>query len=57
VALGRKLAALFWRLMVHGMSYVEEGLKNYEEKVLQTETRWLHKLAKKHGMVLAPKAA
>ncbi len=43
--------------MVHGMSYVEEGLKKHEERVLQTETRWLRKLAKKHGMVLAPKAA
>ena len=29
-ALARKLAALFWRLMVHGRNYVEEGLKKYD---------------------------
>ena len=27
LALARKLAELFWRLMVHGRAYVEEGLK------------------------------
>ena len=53
-ALARKLAALFWRLMVHGKDYVEEGLKRYETKVAETESRWLRKLAKKHGLVLAP---
>jgi hypothetical protein len=51
-ALARKLAALFWRRMVHGKDYVEEGLKKYETKVAETEARWLRKLAKKHGMTL-----
>jgi transposase len=53
-ALARKLAALFWRVMVHGVAYVEAGLKNYEEKVLHSERALLHKLARKHGMCLAP---
>jgi transposase len=53
-ALARKLAALFWRLMVHGKDYVEEGLKKYETRVAETEARWLGKLAKKHGLVLLP---
>ena len=26
-ALARKIAALFWQVMVHGVTYVEEGLK------------------------------
>jgi len=56
-ALARKLAALFWRLMVHGKDYVEEGLKQYETKVAETEARWLRKLAKRHGMVLLPNPA
>ena len=56
-ALARKLAALFWRLMVHGMSYVEQGLKKYEQKVAQTEQYLLEKLARKYNMVLQPKAA
>jgi transposase len=40
LALARKLAEMFWRLMVHGRPYVEEGLKKYEEKVAVTK-QWL----------------
>lgn len=57
LALARKLAELFWRLMVHGISYVEQGLKKYEEKVAQTEQRLLQKLARKYNLLLQPKAA
>lgn len=57
LGLARKLAELFWRLMVLGMSYVEQGLKKYEDKVAQTEQRLLQKLARKYNMVLQPKAA
>lgn len=53
-ALARKIAALFWRLMVHGQDYVEYGLKKYETQVQDTQKRWLRKLAKKHGMTLVP---
>ena len=55
LALARKLAELFWRLMVHGRAYVEEGLKTYEKKVAQTEQRLLQKLAAKYQLVLQPK--
>lgn len=57
MALARKIAELFWRLMVHGRAYVEEGLKKYETKVAQTEQRLLQKLAAKYNLVLQPKAA
>ena len=57
LGLARKLAELFWRLMVHGNAYVEQGLKKYEEKVAQTEQRLLQKLARKYNLVLQPKAA
>jgi transposase len=57
LALARKLAELFWRLMVHGKAYVEQGLQQYEIKVAQTEQRLLQKLARKYNMVLQPKAA
>src|SRR6266567_3053037 len=56
VALARKLAELFWRLIVHGRAYVEQGLKKYEEKVARTEQRLLQKLARKYNLVLQPKA-
>lgn len=57
LALARKLAEMFWRLMVHGRAYVEEGLKKYEQKVAQTEQRLLQKLACKYNLVLQPKTA
>lgn len=57
LALARKLAELFWRLMVHGMTYVEKGLKQYEEKVIRTEQHLLQKLARKHNLILQPKAS
>jgi hypothetical protein len=55
VALARKLA-LFYRLLRYGMAYVEKGLKSYETKVLETETRLLRKLAHKQGFTLIPSA-
>ena len=54
LALARKLAQLFWQVMVHGMAYVEQGLTRYQDRVQKTEQAWLQKLAKKHGMVLLP---
>ena len=57
VALARKLALLFYRLLRYGMEYVEKGLKAYEAKVLETEARLLRKLAKKQGFVLLPALA
>lgn len=57
LALARKLAELYYRLMVHGMKYVEQGLKKYEEQVAKTEQYLLQKLARKYKMVLRPAAA
>jgi hypothetical protein len=53
-ALARKLATLFWNVMVHGFSYIEKGLKDYEQKVALSEQRMLTKLAHKHGLSLVP---
>jgi transposase len=52
VALARKLALLFYRLLRYGAAYVEKGLKSYEAKVMETETRLLRKLASKQGYTL-----
>jgi transposase len=54
VALARKLATLFWRVMVKGIEYVEHGLQDYEMKVLQTKQRALQRLAKELGVSIAP---
>ncbi|WP_171016039.1 IS110 family transposase [Ramlibacter sp. 2FC] len=54
VALARKLAVLFWRVMVKGLDFVEHGLANYEVKVLQTKQRALQRLAKQLGQQVVP---
>lgn len=36
------------------IDYVEKGLKSYEGKVMETETRLLRKLARKQGFALIP---
>lgn len=57
VALARKLAVLFWRVMVKGLTYAEAGLKAYEEQVLETKRRALCRLAKQLGRVVLPSLA
>lgn len=54
IALARKLAALFWRVMVKGVDFVEHGLANYQAKVLETKRRTLARLAKELGQQLVP---
>jgi transposase len=54
-ALARKLAAWFWMLMVKGVTYLEEGLAKYEERVLQTRQSALLRMAKNLGYTVLPK--
>jgi len=54
VALARKLALRFYRLRRYGADYVEKGLKADEAKGVETETRWLRKLARKQGFTRIP---
>lgn len=54
IALARKLAILFWRVMVKGIDYVEHGLAHYEAKVLQTKQRALRRLARELGQQVIP---
>jgi len=54
IALARKLAILFWRVMVKGVDYVERGLANYQAKVRETKQRALKRLAKELGQRLVP---
>jgi transposase len=54
IALARKLAELFWRVMVHGIEYVEQGLARYDEQVLKTKQQALQRLARQLGRQLVP---
>ena len=54
VSTARKLATLFWRVMVKGINYVEHGLQEYEAKVLHGKQRALQRLAKQLGVNVVP---
>lgn len=53
-ALARKLAAWFWRVMVKGDDYVEQGIAHYEAQVRKTKERALRRLASELGQQLTP---
>lgn len=54
MALARKLAAWYWRIMVKGDDYVEQGLARYDAQVLLTKQRALKRLARELGQQLVP---
>jgi transposase len=49
-AIARKLAVLYWRIMVKGMEFVEKGIQEYEERLLAQKQRSLTRLAKELKM-------
>ncbi len=44
--MARKLAILYWRVMVKGLDYAEQGIHHYEEQILANKVKSLNKLAK-----------
>lgn len=44
-AIARKLAVLYWRLMVKGSTYVERGIAYYEEQLKNQKKKLLNRLA------------
>ena len=53
-ALARKLAAWFWRVMVKGDDFVEQGIAHYEAQVRKSKERALRRLASELGQQLTP---
>lgn len=45
-AMARKLAVLYWRIMVKGLDYAEKGIQNYEEQLMLRKMKTVTKLAK-----------
>ena len=56
-ATARKLAVLYWRMMVNGKEYVEKGIKAYEERMKLQKERWLQKNAQDLGYQLVCQGA
>ncbi len=52
-SVARKLAILYWRIMVKGMAFVEEGTKKYEEQLLLQKHKSLERLAKDLNVQIA----
>jgi transposase len=48
----RKLAEAYYNILTKGVTYVEQGIKQYEEQIKQRELGLLKKLARKHQMQL-----
>lgn len=53
IAAARKIAQLYYNTLRYGTSYVEKGLKAYEEKYRQDSIRRLRAVARKFGFQLA----
>jgi transposase len=49
-AIARKLAVMYWRIMVKGMDYVETGIQRYEEQLMEQKRKSLNRLAKELKM-------
>lgn len=45
-AMARKVAVLYWRVMVKGLDYAEQGIKNYEEQLILNKMKTLNRLTK-----------
>jgi transposase len=52
-ATARKLAILYYNLFTKGMEYIERGIKQYEEKLLQKQKEYVIKKAKELNLQLA----
>ena len=49
-AVARKLAVLYWRIMVKGMDFVEKGIQKYVEQLMAQKQRSIIRLAKELNM-------
>jgi transposase len=52
-AMARKVAILYWRVMVKGVEYAETGVKKYEENLVANKMKTLYRLAKELNYEIA----
>ena len=51
-AMARKLAVMYWRVMVKGVDYAELGIKKYEEQLLAQKQKSVKRMAKELNLQL-----
>jgi len=54
-AMARKLAVLYWRVMVKGLDYAEKGIRQYEEQLMFNKIKTVNKLAKELNLNITDK--
>jgi transposase len=54
-AMARKLAVLYWRVMVNGLDYAEKGIQHYEEQILLNKMKTVNRLAKELNLNITEK--
>ena len=54
-AMARKLAVLYWRVMVKGLDYAEKGVRIYEEQIMLNKLRTVTKLANELNLEISGK--
>ncbi len=51
--MARKVAVLYWRVMVKGIDYAEKGIVQYEEQLLANKMKTLNRLANELNIEIA----
>lgn len=51
-AMARKIAELYWRVMVKGVNYAEIGVKKYEEQIKLQKLKTMNRLASELNLVI-----
>lgn len=54
-AMARKLAVLYWRVMVNGLDYAEKGIQHYEEQLILNKMKTVNRLAKELNLNITEK--
>ena len=44
--MARKIAVLYWRVMVKGVDFAEQGVKYYEEQLIMNKLKTVNRLAR-----------
>lgn len=53
-ATARKIAVIFYNVMTKRIEFVEQGIKQYEQKIKERRMKYLQKQAKRFGYMLTP---
>jgi hypothetical protein len=53
--MARKLAVLYWRVMVNGLDYAEKGIQHYEEQIILNKMKTVNRLAKELNLNIIEK--